>query len=286
MNRQRATGSFIFLAASLAGACGGGGGSTDKYSTADKFCEAKGEEECQVAPRCGVTEASCLAARKAECLRVVAASTTAVRQYRPGHAQACIDKTRSVYQANVITPADFAVLNDVCARVVQGEVKAQAACTVSYDCEKSLICDKMFCASRVVKSGGQPCASAGEVCAAGSYCSGAGAAQQCAAKKAMGDACNPALPCLETLRCHPTLNTCQPRLALGEACVSSDDCAAAAPFCDPFNGNKCSPGLSFASMAPSCGAYGGTAAPPADAGIDVPPDAGAEAPAGDAGAAG
>jgi hypothetical protein len=111
----------------------------------------------------------------------------------------------------------------------------------------------MLCAPLSTKSKGQGCASAGDQCETGSYCSDAGAASVCVAKKMTGEQCSAALPCLEDLRCN---NTCGPRFDTGVACATSDDCAATAPYCDPSL-NKCDAGLTYAAGGVACKPFGG-----------------------------
>lgn len=253
----------------VAAACGGGDGApADKFSTPEKFCTEVAKEECQIAAKCVVPVADCQTARKASCMTATMAATVAPRQYRPSHAQPCIDKTRSVYAKTLITPTDLVDLNEVCSRVIQGEMKVNEDCKVDYDCEKALICDKLHCATRVVKKATEQCANFGEVCAAGVYCTMAGgAAYQCAAKKMMNETCDAATPCLEALRCGA--GTCQARVGVGEACTSNGDCVKEAPFCDPYIGKKCDMGLSFSPGGAACAAYGGTGGVP-DAAVDAP----------------
>jgi hypothetical protein len=50
-----------------------------------------------------------------------------------------------------------------------------------------------------------------------------------------------------------------PRLTANMSCVTSDDCATATPYCDPYTGNTCDVGLIFAPTATvACADYGGT----------------------------
>ncbi|MEO6419234.1 MAG: hypothetical protein ABIP39_07505, partial [Polyangiaceae bacterium] len=137
----------------------------DKYPSVDSFCTERANQECQVAAKCAATMGDCLSARKAQCTADAGSSTTSTRQYRSGNAQACIDKTHDTYSKDgTITPTDLKALADTCGRVFQGTAKALAACTSSFDCEGSLICDKMLCAPANTKSKGSGCASAGDQC--------------------------------------------------------------------------------------------------------------------------
>jgi hypothetical protein len=221
----------------------------DKYPDVDSFCTEVANQQCQVAAKCAATMADCLTARKTQCTSDATAETTTTRQYRSGNAQACIDKTTSTFAMDgTITPAQLTDLANTCGRVFQGTAMALAACTTDFDCSGSLICDKMLCAPANPVAKGAGCASAGDQCATGSYCSSAGAASVCVAKGATGDMCSAALPCSEDLRCN---NVCGPRFDTGTACASNDDCASTAPYCDPAI-NKCDAGLIFAPGAAAC----------------------------------
>jgi hypothetical protein len=247
---------FVVLGAALTVvACSSA--AADKYPSSDSFCEAKATEECQVTARCGVTEGSCLTVRKAACSSFVSSSASGSRQYRPGNAEACINKTHDVYGATApITPTIQGEIDAVCSKVFQGTTKALGACTVTTDCEGDLICDKKLCANKVTKNSGDLCGNPGEICSSGSFCDTfSGGAAQCKPKKARDEACDAEKnPCNESLRCN---NTCRDRFVAGESCGSNDDCASSAPFCDPTNSNKCGAGLIFAPGAGSCKAYGG-----------------------------
>ena len=65
------------------------------------------------------------------------------------------------------------------------------------------------------------------------------------------------VPCIPTMRCASSTGTCVPDALATESCQTSDDCAAAAPYCDPYIGQKCTVGLSFAGGAAACVDYGG-----------------------------
>lgn len=256
----KALGSLALGAALLVG-CGGGGSSTP--ITEDDFCAQKADKECQVTAKCGnVTKPACVAQRKALCLTVVAASKTASRVFRPGNVAACVNKTNAVYAKTTITPTDMADIDNICAYVFQGA--SATACTVKYDCAGGVdqkICDKNQCSVRTVKNKGAGCANPGEVCnPADSYCANAAgaASPSCLAKALQSEPCSAAIPCVPAMRCDGVTNTCVPRANATESCTVNDDCAPAAPYCDPYIGNKCDVGLSFAGGADACNAYGGT----------------------------
>jgi hypothetical protein len=230
--------------------------------TEDEFCALKAAQECQVTARCLTETSVCVAQRKALCLDAGAlARSSGTRLFRPGATAACIEKTAAVYAKPIVTPADVADMNDVCAYVYQGDVALLSPCATKYDCDSpALICDKGFCGTLMVRAAGTPCGNPGEICGTGAYCGqNTAGIFVCLARGNSGDACDATRLCLEALRCA---TTCDSRRAAGQSCASNDDCAAAAPFCDPFASSVCTAGLTFATGAPSCAAFGGA---PADA---------------------
>lgn len=245
---------FLVLVSS---GCGGGSGTE---MTTELFCAQKAESECQVAARCLTADmAVCLAKRKSACQTFAASQTMppTVRVFRPGNVSKCISVTKDTYAKLAPIPAaDLAALDDVCASVFQGDVKKDSECTVKYDCQSGLICDKGLCEPKFIKKKGELCANPGEVCEAGAYCTTFGALQRCELKKMLGESCDGTAPCVEALRCD---GTCKARLGLGETCASSDDCAPAASYCDPSIGKQCYLGLIFAPNASACSDYGGSA---------------------------
>jgi hypothetical protein len=229
----------------------------DKYPSSDSFCDAKAQEECQVAARCAATDGNCLAARKSECSKLVSQSAGGTHQYRPGQAEGCVNKTHDVYSRQTpLTPDVQGELAVACAKIFQGTTKSFQTCESTLDCEGDLICDKTFCAAKVTKNGGEPCGNPGEVCNTGNFCDTfSGGVAQCKPRKAKGEACDTTKnPCNESLRCN---TSCEERFGSGSSCGSNGDCAPSAPYCDPFNGNKCDAGLIFAPGAGACKAYGG-----------------------------
>ena len=241
----------------LAG-CGGGGGG--KPITETDFCNQKAEQECQVSARCVTDTDACKADRMAACTAFgTAAKASGTRFFESGNVGNCISKTQSVYAKTApITPTDTADMNDACNYVFQGKAKVTEACTVKWDCaDKNHICDKGLCAPKVTKNSGDLCGNPGEICNTGSFCLMSGATYMCVARVASGMPCNASTPpCLETLRC--AAGTCADRVSTGASCTTDDDCASSAPYCDPYAGSKCDPGLSFAAGSPSCADYGGS----------------------------
>ena len=252
------------MAGLLAG-CGGGGGG--KPLTETVFCERKADAECQVTDRCVTTKDACIADRKQVCDAFRdAAKANGKRFFVPGNVDACINKTKSVYAKTApITPTDLADMDDVCQYVFQGKGKVDMDnCDTKYDCADRVICDKTFCTTK--KNVTTTCGNPGDTCPTGKYCTPNSAdIETCTAKGASGDACDPTTkPCLESLRCAG--GTCSDRVASAGTCTSNDDCVSTAPFCDPYAGFKCDPGLSFAAGSPSCADYGGSGSGPGTGG--------------------
>lgn len=225
-----------------------------KYPSVDSFCQAKAEQECQVATSCAAKVETCTSGRKTLCLDAAGAAQSGPRTYAAKQAETCVNKTKELYakKGTAITPDDVKKLNEVCDDVFAGARKEREPCTSSAECSGDLICDKTVCAKKVQKNKGDFCGNPGEVCATGSYCSqGSGGALQCIGKKDKGEACDEKAPCLEALRCNAT---CQDRFGSGETCnPAADECGTAAPYCDPSIGNKCGPGLIAAPGAAACG---------------------------------
>lgn len=229
----------------------------DKYPTTDAFCDAQAQAECDGnAAKCAATSAACTGARKAACLAFVQSAQTGTRTYQPKAAETCVDTSKSTYAKSTITPTDTDALDAVCELVFRGSQAKLGACTSDGDCADSLICDKNVCADKVEKKLGEFCGNPGEVCDSSSFCAVTGTALQCVAKKAQGETCDAkTAPCIDTLRCN---TTCSPRFESGESCAANSDCAADAPYCDTYNGNKCSAGIILAPGTAICkAAFGG-----------------------------
>ena len=229
----------LVQAAAMAGLLAGcGGGGSSKPLTETDFCNQKAEAECQVSDRCVTDKDACKADRMTVCTTFVSdAKASGTRFFTEGNVSNCINKTTSVYAKTApITPTDMNDVSDACNYVFQGKAKVTEACTV-----KSHICDKGLCAPKVTKNSGDLCGNPGEICNTGSFCMMNGATYMCMARVASGMACNTSTPpCLESLRC--------------------------ASYCDPYAGNKCDPGLSFAVGAPVCNDFGGSGSGPGTGG--------------------
>lgn len=245
------------LAPLLMADCGGGGGGA-KPLTTDDFCTMKASAECQVAATCVVPMSDCTGVRKTKCLAFVAAANVAPRQFVPGNVGACISKTTSVYIQPVIKPSDTDALTDVCNYVFQGNVANLETCATKYECKNAKdICDKGHCAAATTVAAGAQCGNFGEVCPSTQYCKAVGAAMMCVNKGTAGQSCDTATPCLETsLTC--TGGNCVAQAGQGQACTTNADCLSTVPYCNPYAGNKCSPGLTFSAGAASCNDFGAT----------------------------
>ena len=260
MKKSFAYGSFALLI--LVGVnCGGGGGTS---VTVSSFCNQKAEKECGtattgVASNCGATVAACTAARVTVCLAATAAQMSLTRPFHPENISACLSKTAAAYQAATVTPALRLAMDEACARVFSGSNKGAAtdpACTNDYECVSPLICDRAICAKKTSSAANDFCNDPGATCPTDQYCTGVSPAAKCTPKKTAGLACSATAPCIDTLRC--AAGACVDKVAIGLACTSDDDCAVTAPYCDPFNGNKCYRGFTPSIGTNECAAFGAT----------------------------
>lgn len=254
--------SFFGLMSALAllfalGSCEG-----EKPITVDEYCAKKATRECEkVAPMCVVDPATCASARKALCLQAV--PDLAQRPFQPDAVGPCLDKTGEIYAKSTITPADRQAAEDVCARVFSGMKKFGEPCSNDYDCVSPNVChqrgtDPRVCVMRIVVSAGAFCNNPGETCPTGEYCTGSPGFRRCEARKAQGEPCDAEALCAETLRCDDSGGApiCSPRRVATEMCASNDDCAPAAPYCDPYWNNTCDTGFTPSRGAPECVAFG------------------------------
>lgn len=254
----RLLGTVVFVTGVLlVSACSSDEEEPVKYPTVDSFCDARAKAECDtIAAKCGAKVEACVAARKTKCQSFVSTAQVGTRTYQPKGGEGCVDKAKEVYGKSIITPTDTKELEETCQKAFRGTKEKLQACASAGDCSGDLICDKTVCADKAEKKTGEFCGNPGEVCDASSYCTAAaGGSLQCAAKKGKGDLCTAKDPCTDALRCN---NTCGERFASGEACASDGDCGTGAPFCDTYNGNKCSAGIIAAPGTPVCKAeFGG-----------------------------
>jgi len=244
----------VAVTASLLAGCGGGGG---KQTTEADFCAQKAAAECQVTGRCVSDMTMCLSQRMDACTQFAAdAKASGKRVFVPGNVGDCINKTKSIYAKANITPTDMATLMDACSYVFQGKGAVSLdMCDNKYDCAGKVICDKMFCAtSKSVSTG---CGNPGDTCPSNQYCApNMASLLVCTPKGMSGATCDTSTPCIDSLRCSG--GSCTDRVKAGDPCLGDFDCPTTAPYCDPFAGNKCDPGLSFSANSPSCAPYGGS----------------------------
>lgn len=245
----------LALCAGLVVACGSDE-EEDPYPSTDALCDAKAAAECKVAPLCGVGDAGCKADRIVACKAEAAQATGEGRAYTSGFAPGCLEKVGAVYGQSAIRPADLTEVEAVCARVFQGSKKKNESCRTTGECTGSLFCDTInggVCADRIEKKQGEGCANPGETCEASSFCNTTKKPQVCTPRSGKGDACSKSIPCQADLRCA---GTCVDKLGSGESCApGSDDCAAAAPYCEPST-SKCVGAVFFPASA-RCKDFGG-----------------------------
>jgi hypothetical protein len=236
--------------------CGGGGGG--KQVTESDFCAQKADAECQVTSICLTDASLCKMQRQTLCTMFATnAKASGKRVFVPGNVADCINKTKDAFKkTSPITPSDMATVDEACNYVFQGKgVVNVDMCDVKFDCANKVICDKGFCATQKNVTSG--CGNPGDVCPSDQYCAqNMSSVYVCMPKGMSGTACDGTKPCVDSLRCAG--GSCTDRVASGGTCASNADCATSAPFCDPYAGNKCDLGLSFASGSPSCSAFGGT----------------------------
>lgn len=243
--------SFVLL--SVAGACAlvacSSDEATEKYPSSDSFCTAKADEECKAAASlCAATVDACKGRRVTSCQQAASAASSSGRTYRPGSAEKCINETRDLYAAKTIDLAKEKTVNETCERVFTGSKKQGEACAAPYECEGTLICDKV-CTTATQKKKDEPCNNPGDTCETGTYCGLRGDVKFCNAKNDVGDICDAKTPCLETLRC---VTRCQEKVAAGQPCDTGDDCQTA--FCNAEK--KCAAKLVGGSG--KCSDFGGT----------------------------
>jgi hypothetical protein len=283
-------GGGIVLALALGAGCASK--KPEPYPDVASFCSAKAQAECQIASTCLVDEKDCEVQRSSLCnMDASQAMASGTRSYVQANAQPCIDALNKAY-GNGSTKVSFMQLvgpgsvTDTCERVFSGNAGMNTKCESSYDCTGNLVCSPaapgstaLVCAPTVMVPAGGFCSTPGSMCASNTYCAMpmAGGAYDCEPAKKQNEPCDPVTaPCESDQRCEMqagvTGQTCEPRVALGQACQTSDDCDPSAPYCDPYVGNKCTQGLSFAAGAPDCEAFMSTPPMPvvavADGGSD------------------
>jgi hypothetical protein len=233
-----------------------GCGSEKPPTTQTEYCNTYAQDICAaVAPACLMTTSACIAGRLADCS--TQAQQNLGRDFIPSNADVCLAKVGEVYGklnqgAVALTAAAIASMNDACANVYRGTKALNGPCAVDVDCLDGFICDKGYCGRAKVVVQGQGCANIGEICPAGTYCSGAAPVSLCVSKGNLGAACNDSMPCLESLRCAS--GVCAVQLGVGLACSVDQDCATG--FCEPY-AQLCADDVRFANKSAACVAMGG-----------------------------
>ena len=288
-------GAGVGLIAALAAACSSKPAAP--FPDVATFCTAKAQAECQIASTCLIDTSDCEAQRASLCnTDAVEAmrSGTGTRQYTQANAQACIDAVNSAYgNGNSIGHLRAARGARLDHRSLRARLLRQRG-------DERVVPERLrlhgrlhlragdagppargrrgrIVSLRATRRGrrGQLCSNPGSVCAVDTYCTipATKLTYDCEPAEADGQPCEVTTePCVSTERCEANVgvtgNTCMPRVSLGQSCVTSADCDPSAPYCDPYVGNLCTTGLSFASRAADCAAFmSGGAGPtePADA---------------------
>ncbi|WP_157070289.1 hypothetical protein [Sandaracinus amylolyticus] len=96
-------------------------------------------------------------------------------------------------------------------------------------------CIEGRCAPVPVVAVGERCQSGVARCGADAWCAG----ETCTARAALGDVCEPGLPCVEGLRCDTDAEPprCAPLGVAGDACDGDHECAAESPYCADLDGD-------------------------------------------------
>lgn len=239
---RKALGLLGFAGFVVLAACGGDDeDSGPKFGNLEAFCEAQTKEKCAgVQAACAVAEAKCLQTGKSNCV-----TKNTGKAYQPGSAESCVSKTRDFFNGGKVPNAEQdKELEDICGRVFGGTKKANEACNITSDCATGLVCTSGFCGTKAEKAEGNPCNNPGDTCVKGTYCGGTGN-KTCLKRKGSGELCSAAEPCVEDLRCG---GTCRPKSDPQSPCDKDDDCASAAPYCDPLQ-KKCLPKFTLGSAA-------------------------------------
>ncbi|MDB4942812.1 MAG: hypothetical protein JWP97_2346 [Labilithrix sp.] len=198
----------------------------DKFASSDKFCVAKAEAACNnLAKKCTASVESCKTDQVGICNSAAAAAASQGRSYHSSQAQACIDSINETYKNSAVdvTAALEAKTATVCERVFTGSLKENAACTTTFECEGSLICDKGICITETKVGLGGQCNNAGAVCDGASYCQQQGQTRFCVAKNTKDQSCGADAPCIDTLRC--VSGRCVDLVPARSPCDTDSECA-------------------------------------------------------------
>jgi len=279
------------LATAFLGVAAGGCSSTaNPYPDVATFCSEKAKAICEASAICAVDPNACQSSQVIACQNGAnAATASGTRKYNSGAAGACINAVRSAFGggSSKVTYSQLVgagSITDQCERVFSGGAPVGQSCASDYDCSGSLICAPVLpgspsrvCAGASSVNQGDFCASPGQVCQT-SYCAiqDSGAAQ-CAPLATAGQTCSASIPCVSGQRCLSGI--CQAAVGPAQPCTTSVDCASNDPYCDPYAGNICTLGLTFATGAADCSGF--LLGEGANVGVAGGSDAGGDAPAGD-----
>jgi hypothetical protein len=251
-------------AAVVFGVVGCGGGGSSPPTSAD-FCTQYAKAICGISSACGITTVSCEMYQAGRCNAAAAVAVSGgKRVFAPGNMNNCLNKVKAAYNGTtLITPAKMAEIDLACNYVFQGTGKLlSGTCATQYECagatDGSIICDAQLhvCASKKSVNGGEPCNGVGAVCPQDYSCTpNTAGVLVCTADAKTGEPCA-TTSCDHNTRC--VAGTCAVLAQSGEACSADADCAATAPYCNPYitPGPKCSAGLQFAAGLASCSCIG------------------------------
>jgi len=227
---------LAFLALTLPLGCKVEEDPPDPLASRSGFCEAWAANACQanVVENCNANSVDdCKSTQSDFCLSILPES------YSAKHASACLSAVKDAYKDASLSPDDIAVvirLSAPCDQLSKGTVAEGASCETNDECNTAggLICvikpgsASGTCATPEEVDGGLPCDGDAQVCADGFYCDGA----NCIAHKKTGKACDSGADyeCTPEDHCvtatDATAGTCDPRLALNEACAADAECAS------------------------------------------------------------
>ena len=244
-------------------------------STVAEFCTDWAAAICQLSSFCQFDAATCQAYQQNTVCTQFAASATAsgTRQYSQPGGLACVTALKGAYGSNPssISAAQITALDTTCNQAFVGNVASDKPCTSDYDCVSGLTCNLIPGQSASVCGSGAP-VEAGAMCLSTSQCPPSyycapvsGAEPQCTPTPATGGACSAAIPCGADDYCNSS-GVCEAKVAQGQPCTSSADCAAAAPYCDTYPPAACVTGLTFARGSIDCNGIAGTDQSSNDAG--------------------
>lgn len=225
----------------------------EKYPSADSFCQALAETECNAVALnpCQTTVDNCKTKRTASCNANAAKLSAQGRSYRAPAAEECINKTGDELKARNIDPASDKVATEACERVFTGSKEKTQPCQNDYECSGTLVCTQGVCYDKSVKNKGEPCGSVGDTCAAGTYCD----SKFCVARPEQNGTCSAAVPCIETLRCAG--GVCLAKYGPNQVCASTDECTSGT-VCQTVNNTKVCTVQTLPSTRTCKDDYGGT----------------------------